>query len=173
MKKRTNKTHKLLKKYNQGIKVDLGCGPHKQPDFVGIDMTDQPGVDIVHDLEVFPWPLPDECANLVMAGHIIEHINPAKGTFIKFMDEAWRILKPDGQMMISTPYANSMGLWADPTHVRGYTEYTWRYFDPLHSSKVYNIYKPKPWKVQNLFFRKDGNMEVLLVKRRIDKSYGA
>src|SRR4051794_30970192 len=44
--------------------------------FLNIDYRDLPTVDIVHNLCVFPWPLPDECASIVMASHLVEHINP-------------------------------------------------------------------------------------------------
>lgn len=166
------KIQKLIKqKSDEIIKIDLGCGHLKQPGFIGIDKKDIDGVDIVHDVENTPWPLPRDCASLVMASHLVEHINPANEGFIKFMNEAWRVLKYDGQFMIVTPYAGSIGYWSDPTHVNPCTHFTWRYFDPEYMD-VYSIYRPLPWKIKNCFFRTDGNMEVLLTKRRIDKSYG-
>lgn len=67
----------LLKKKNLGIKLDIGCGHNKQgKDWVGIDYTDQPGVDIVHDVTKFPWPLPDESVSVAAASHLVEHLNP-------------------------------------------------------------------------------------------------
>lgn len=161
----------LKQKKDEVIKIDLGCGPNKQTGFIGIDVQKYPGVDIVHDVEETPWPLPSSCALLVMASHLVEHINPAKGGFIDFMNEAWRVLKYDAQFMIVTPYAGSIGYWSDPTHVNPCTHFTWRYFDPQYMD-VYSVYRPLPWKIQTCFFRQDGNMEVLLVKRRVDKSYG-
>ena len=86
---------------NQGISIDLGCGEHKTPGFVGLDVRDMPGVDIVHDLNVHPWPLPDECVTRIACSHVVEHIPPVAiselGTwfpFVQFMEEAWRISKP-------------------------------------------------------------------------------
>ncbi len=106
----------ILKKNQQGIRLDVGCGANKQLGFVGMDYRKEPGVDIVHDLEKFPWPLPNECASLVMASHVVEHINPHGGVFIAFMNEVWRILKPDGEFLIAAPYATSQGMFRDPTH---------------------------------------------------------
>lgn len=68
----------LLKKNKQGIKLELGCGANKNDGFVGIDVLPLKGVDIVHDLEKFPWPLPDNSASFVMSAHLVEHINPAR-----------------------------------------------------------------------------------------------
>lgn len=166
------KVLRLLKANNLGVKLDIGCGANKQPGFVGIDIRALPGVDIVQDLEEFPWPLPDACASLAVASHVVEHINPAKGIFLKFMDEVWRVLKPGGQFMMALPYAGSQGFYQDPTHVNPCNEVTWAYFDPLDTSGLYNIYKPKPWKIISNFWQVQGFMEVVLEKRLIDKSYG-
>lgn len=66
----------ILEKNNQGVKIDLGGGASPQPGFVNIDFRDLPQVDVVHNLELFPWPFPDECASLIMASHLLEHISP-------------------------------------------------------------------------------------------------
>lgn len=164
-------------KENSGIRLDIGCGGNKQPGFVGVDYRKVPGVDIVQDLEEFPWKdIPDESVLVAIASHVVEHINPAKGTFIRFMDEVWRILKPGGEFAIVTPYAGSPGYWQDPSHCNGVTENTLRYFDPLDGpsgGSLYRIYNPKPWKIKEgtLSLKKTGNLEVVLIKRKDDKSY--
>lgn len=197
---------KILAEHNQGIKLDIGCGANKQGgDFVGMDVRAEQGVDIVHNLEQFPWPLPDECASMCVASHVLEHINPANsspqlaglikllkakgtitdaeireyigeyevfGTFIRFMDEVWRVTKPGGRFAFVVPYAGSWGFWQDPTHLNPITENTLAYFDPLDQSGLYYIYRPKPWKIVNSAFDQNAFLEVILEKRLIDKSYG-
>tara|TARA_R110000868_G_scaffold267_1_gene2317 strand:+ start:464 stop:961 length:498 start_codon:yes stop_codon:yes gene_type:complete len=158
-------------KEKAGIRLDIGCGASKHPGFVGIDKLDLPGVDIVHDLEQTPWPLEDEVALTALASHILEHINPANGIFLDVMNEIWRVLKYDGQFAFVVPYAGSPGYWQDPTHCNGITEATIWYFDPLHESQLYRFYKPKPWKIEQLHWNHQGNLECVLVKRREDKSY--
>jgi SAM-dependent methyltransferase len=156
------------------INIDLGGGDRPQKGFINIDIRDLPGVDIVHDLEVFPWPLPDNCADLLVAAHLIEHINPHKGGFIRFMDEAWRVTKPGGQFMVSTPYGVSYKYVQDPTHVNPCNEATFAYFDPLDQfskGELYKVYRPKPWKIVQVAFKIDDSLEVLLEKRLDDKSY--
>ena len=162
----------LLKQNEQGIKLDIGCGANKQPGFVGLDYRKLPGVDIVQDVEKFPWPLPDQCANLAVASHLVEHIDPHGGVFLRFMDEVWRILKYGGQFMIATPYAGSHGYFQDPTHCNPCNEATWAYFDPLEAGGIlYGIYKPKPWKIDINTWHVNGNMEIVLSKRKEDPSY--
>jgi len=158
------KLDKLLKD-NAGIKLDIGCGRNKQPGFVGLDMFDYPGVDIVQDIEVTPWPLPDECVLTAVASHVLEHVNPHKGVFINVMNEIWRILKPHGQFAFVVPYAESHGMMQDPTHCNFINETTMHYFDPLQPSQLYQFYQPKPWKIKFQAMNRAGILEVMLEKR--------
>ncbi len=61
------------------IKLDIGCGASKNDGFVGIDYEQYGDVDIIHNVEQFPWPLPDSCVMLAVASHLVEHINPHSG----------------------------------------------------------------------------------------------
>lgn len=70
--------NKLLEKYPIP-KLDIGCGQNKNKDFIGMDYVDYPGVDIVHDVEVFPWPIPDNTFQLAVSSHVLEHLNPHSG----------------------------------------------------------------------------------------------
>lgn len=153
-----------------GIRLDIGGGANPQPGFVNLDKRGLPGVDIVHDVEEFPWPLPDECVLVAMASHLVEHINPAGGGFIRFMDEVWRVLKPGGEFAISCPHGSSQGYLQDPTHCNQVNEATWSYFDPecpRTGGALYAIYQPKPWRVKYLTWSPNANIEVILVKRSI------
>lgn len=153
---------KLLKQ-KSGIRLDLGCGENKQSkEFVGIDKRLLKGVDIVHDLEVFPYPLPDECCLTIIGSHIVEHIKP--WLMIDFMNELWRIMKPNGQLAFSHPYGVNNLFIQDPTHCNPCNAATWQYFDPEYP--LFSIYKPSPWKIEKNFplWQVSGNMEVLMRK---------
>lgn len=56
--------------------LDIGCGASKTEGFIGMDVRPLPGVDIVHNLEKYPWPFDDETFDLVHASHVLEHITP-------------------------------------------------------------------------------------------------
>lgn len=164
---------KELIKDKAGIRLDIGCGANKQPGFVGMDIQPLPGVDIVHDWLKFPWPIENESVLQAIASHVVEHIprviyrdGETRWTFIEFMNEVWRVLKPDCQFAIVVPYCISMGYYQDPTHVNPCNERTWLYFDPeAQNGLFYNFYRPKPWKIQNIGWDVATNMEVLLAKR--------
>ena len=87
------------------IKLDLGCGFNKQEDFIGMDRRPVEGIDIVHDIEDLPWPLEDNCCKLILCSHLLEHLNPKY--LVDIINEAWRVLAPDGKLVIAVPYAGS------------------------------------------------------------------
>lgn len=149
---------KGLPKSKLGIRLDIGCGENKQSNFVGMDIRPVKGVDIVHDAQEFPYPIPDNYCLQVLLSHLWEHIEPKNR--VKLMDEIWRIMKPDGQLLISAPYYLSFGASQDPTHYTCPNEATFTYFDPKYP--LYQIYKPKPWKVVRNDYTLNGNMEVIL-----------
>ena len=153
---------------NLGIRLDIGCGGNKQPNFVGMDLRPLKGVDIVHDLQKFPWPIPDGIVIQALASHIWEHIEPKNR--ILWMDEIWRVMKPEGQLLLSVPYWTSFGAYQDPTHYPCPNEATFTYFDPEYP--LYSIYQPKPWKVVTNDFRYNGNLEVILEKREAGYTAG-
>lgn len=167
-------TVEQLLKSQSGIRLDIGCGESKQPGFVGMDARELPGVNIVHDWNVYPWPLPDESVLLAIASHVVEHVNPADGGFLRWMNELWRIMKYDGEVGIVCPHGSSQGFLQDPTHCNACNETTWAYFDPLEpftGGQLYRIYRPDPWKIKALTWNPSANIEVVLIKRRKDKSY--
>jgi len=154
---------KNLSSFQRGsIKLDVGCGDVKHEGFTGIDYRKTEAADIVHDLEMFPWPLKDESCFEAISLHVIEHINPHKGVFMKFMDEVWRVLIPNGTFYIATPHAGTTRYFQDPTHCNPCVAETFYYFDCKH--EYYTIYRPKPWSIENIRRNNLGDLEILLKK---------
>lgn len=56
------------------VSLDVGCGAYKRNGSIGMDVRDIPGVDIVHDINHYPWPIPDNSCGLITASHVLEHI---------------------------------------------------------------------------------------------------
>jgi SAM-dependent methyltransferase len=158
--KATQEKIDLMVKKMGGIKLDVGAGDNIQAGFIGMDMRPTKNADIVHNAEVVPYPLPDEICHIIICSHLVEHLNPAK--MIDIMNEWWRLLKEGGQLWLSMPYAGSFGFWQDPTHIKTWNEATATYFDP--SQFLFNIYKPKPYKIIRNDWFQGGNLEVVLEK---------
>lgn len=111
-----------------GPRLDLACGPHKERGWLGVDLHDLDGVDVVADLTVFPWPWADGTIEEIRCSHFFEHLSGTRR--IAFMDEVWRVLKPGGKATIITPYYTSVRATMDPTHVfPPLSEQSFMYFD--------------------------------------------
>lgn len=96
------------------FKLDIGCGQSKQPDHIGIDIADCPGVDYVMDVRKTPWPIEDGVVDSIFTSHFFEHLDGPER--IDFMEECWRVLKVGSQMVIICPYWSSMRAVGDPFH---------------------------------------------------------
>ncbi|MBP6860214.1 MAG: hypothetical protein KBC38_01465 [Candidatus Pacebacteria bacterium] len=107
------------------MKLDIACGQNKRPGFVGIDIAPGEGVDIVHDLEVYPWPIKDHSVSEMHVSHYVEHVKD----LMNFMNECHRIGENGAKLTIIGPYYTSIRAWQDPTHVRALSEATWMYFN--------------------------------------------
>ncbi len=107
------------------MKLDLACGQNKRPGFTGVDIAPGEGVDIVHDLETYPWPFKDHSIEEFHVSHYAEHTKD----LMKFMNEIWRIGEAGAKVTIIGPYYTSIRAWQDPTHVRALSEATWQYFN--------------------------------------------
>lgn len=129
----------------KAVKLDLGCGPSKQRGFVGLDARKLPGVDIVCDLEKFPWPLPDDCAQFVLMSHFWEHLKP--WLTLPFMRELHRVCRDGAQVAIAAPYGTEYRFVQDPTHSNPSNEATWCYWDSLHP--LWGVYQPPVFHVES------------------------
>ena len=95
------------------LKLDLGCGPNKQPGYIGVDRIDFVGVDVVHDLRT-PWPWADGSVSEVFSSHFYEHLtNPER---VHFLNELHRVLVPGGKATIIAPHWSNACAYGDPTH---------------------------------------------------------
>ncbi len=99
-------------------KIDIGCGTNKREGFLGMDQRAFPGVDIVHDVNVYPWPFEDNSIEEVYCSHFLEHLNHSSESpqRVQFMNELYRILIPGGKATIITPHWASNRAYGDFTH---------------------------------------------------------
>lgn len=94
-------------------KLDVGCGAHCLPDAVGIDQFAFPGVDHVHDVNIAPWPLPDNQFEFIRCQHAIEHFSQVHTV----AREMYRVCRDGALIHFITPHYSSYASWGDPTHV--------------------------------------------------------
>jgi predicted SAM-dependent methyltransferase len=132
------------------VKLDLGCGLVPKEGFEGVDIRGGKAKHVA-DLFKFPWPFKDSSVDEIHASHLLEHV-PAREVeerdfapgyshlhsyaqqflgqdmLFAFMDECYRILKPDCWMHVVVPSGRSNRAFWDPTHRRFFMQETFLYF---------------------------------------------
>lgn len=91
--------------------LDVGCGKDKLPGALGVDLCDLPGVDVVHDLDQYPWPFEDNSFDHVVCRHSLSHL----GNFVRAIEEIHRIAKRGAIVEILAPHYASDNCNTDPT----------------------------------------------------------
>lgn len=116
------------------VRIDLACGDSKKRGFIGVDIVKTSSTDVVHDLNVYPWPFEDNSVDEIHCSHYIEHIphdipgEDKRDGLIQFMDECYRILKKGGKLTLIAPYGKSTRALGDPTHRRSIVDETFLYY---------------------------------------------
>lgn len=68
--------------------------------------------DHIVDTRLFPWPVDDGVVDTVFAAFYFHRLTLAERH--AFMEEAYRILKPQGKVILVTPYYTSIRAYSDP-----------------------------------------------------------
>lgn len=107
--------------------LQLGAGNRPLKDALNHDRTAHaPHIDIAHDLDCLPWPFPTAEFDRVIALDVMEHL---RLDVQEWLDECWRILKPNGELVLRLPAWNNPVSYRDPTHRRLFHEETFHYWD--------------------------------------------
>lgn len=102
------------------VKCEASPEEHFGADIVTWDVDPDAGPDVVHDMDVLPYPFADNEFDEIHAYECLEHCGAqgdAKFFFGQFA-EFWRILKPNGTMVLSVPMWNKCIAFAVPDHKR-------------------------------------------------------
>lgn len=93
-------------------KLNLGAGKDKKDDYINIDWNKLDNPDVLHNLNSFPYPFPNESFELIEANHIIEHLDRP----FAVMKELHRLLKPNGRLIIRAPHFSRGFTHSEHTH---------------------------------------------------------
>ncbi len=122
--------------------VHIGCGNDKLPGATGVDQLALSAVDVAHNLDVYPWPFKDSSVDIIFGHSVLEHITD----IVAFMDEAWRVLAPEGRLIVAVPYFRSTDSFTDITHKHFFTSESLDYFFDENTSKARFEYSTHKWK---------------------------
>ena len=81
-------------------KLNLGCGKFPKKGYINLDIDKDGKADIIHNLDNYPWPLPDSHFEIIEMDHILEHLTDLRNTFC----ELNRIMALNGRLYIRVPH---------------------------------------------------------------------
>lgn len=134
------------------MRLNLGTGQEPKKGWVNHDRTKHsPEIDIAHDLNVLPWPWPDDSAYHIHAVSVFEHLDI---DLVQALDECWRIIRPEGELYIKIPVYTSPFIHDDPTHRWQWSDRIFDSFDPDTAyGQEHDYYTDRKWRI----VKKDSN----------------
>lgn len=84
------------------MKIQFGAGGHIKKDWINVDLDKSQGADVAWNMETFPYPFPDNCADEILCEMTLEHIKTPSAA----INEFHRIIKPDGIVKIVVPHCS-------------------------------------------------------------------
>ncbi|MEK7118022.1 MAG: methyltransferase domain-containing protein [Patescibacteria group bacterium] len=93
-------------------KLNCGCGEDKKAGYINLDRSSGAAPDVVHDLNMFPYPFPDNSFELIEAFHVLEHLDRP----FDAMKEFYRLLEPGGTLHVKVPHFSRGFTHAEHAH---------------------------------------------------------
>lgn len=94
------------------IKLSICPGKDRLEGFTGIGNRETPATDHVIDLSVIPWPVDADAVDTIMCGRYFCTLTLLQR--LAFLDECWRVLKPNSQLALVVPARGSNQSLMDP-----------------------------------------------------------
>lgn len=113
--------------------LNLGSGNKKRPDAINLDISERTAPDVVHDLNVRPWPFEDSRFGEVLAFDVLEHLADVTAT----LEEIHRISRSGALVKLTVPHFSSANAFTDPTHRHFFGAGSFQYFTGEHELSFY------------------------------------
>jgi SAM-dependent methyltransferase len=147
--------------------LNLGCGNKHRDGAVNLDVTATTGPDVVHDLNVIPWPFPDNQFAEVHAYDVIEHLADVPAV----MSEIYRITRPGARVFITVPHFSCANAFTDPTHRHYFGYFSFDYFTEGHELSFYSTARFRMSNRHLIFSPSLSNKVVWRLAKRFPRAY--
>ena len=107
------------------------------------------------------WPFPDNSVHEIYASHMLEHLHD-HNTFFK---EAWRVLHPNGTLMLRLPHGHHRAAWWDVEHIRPWFPESFAFLQPGYGEAIRNpqhMHRTAVFGIESIDQRVDGKFAPIL-----------
>ena len=146
--------------------LNLGCGDRIIEGACNHDrFKHRPEVDVVHNLDIRPWPWENDSFDQIQLISIAEHL---RLTLIETLDECWRILKPGGNLILKIPIYTAPTVRDDPTHF--WSNWSDKVIDFVDPDTIYGtttgFYTDRKWRIIDRGIIKGRNLKARMEPRK-------
>lgn len=113
------------------MKLEVGCGNKKRNGYLGMDLINLEGVDVVHNMNNVPWPFHENQFDEIVFDDVLEHSHD----ILSIISEVYRIASNNCIVKISVPHFSSDNMYTDPTHKVFFSSRSFNYFDKQMNHK--------------------------------------
>ena len=133
--------------------LNLGSGTEKITNSIRLDINKKVNPDILHDLNIFPYPFKNNEFDEIYLNNILFQLD----NFFLVMKEIHRIIKNNGKIFIKCAYFRSNYAYHYPGSKNNFTVSTFRFFDPEHLFYKKFKYTQTKFKVEKISFNNNFN----------------
>lgn len=124
-------------------KLNLGCGTDIKKDCINLDQWKFKGVDVVHNINKFPFPFKNNSFKEIYCNHILEHVDDV----FAVMNELWRISQPNALIYIEVPHFSGLTAVTDPSHKHFFSSASFDFFEKGKLKNYFNEHSKINFKV--------------------------
>lgn len=159
------------------MKLNLGCGDDIRKDWINVDIFGN--VDVIHNLETFPYPWEDNSVDEINLQHVLEHLGQSYDCYINILKELYRVCDNGAIIHIVVPHPYHRDYIGDPTHVRMITPEGLHLFnqesnqyciDNNHSNSPLGIVNNINFKIINVHYDLDDKYKQLVYAGKLSES---
>jgi SAM-dependent methyltransferase len=151
----------------QGRVLNLGAGLKRIEGAVNVDLVSSTNPDVVHDLDVRPWPFRAGQFAEVHMYDVLEHLDDVTAT----MEEVHRVCESGATLRVTVPHYSCANAFTDPTHKHYFSVFSLDYYT---GENEFSFYSAKRFRTRHrslLFAPTLFNKVVRRVANRFPREY--